>query len=356
MTINNIPPQTTISSVFTPVNSSFTRVGAPTGTNNYSKNDNKLKEKIIGDVLSALTITFFISPCLVIVDKSVVQRTVGTHTITQSIKETMSTMIKHPIKYLRSPMFLMMWGVYASTYSTANVLKTLIEHDQETSSHDAHRRSNGDTINNSEYTKVGSFLATTFVNSSLSLVKDRAYATMLGKPSIIGNAPKSFPLLTYGIWGLRDLTVIGSGFVLPEIMGKVLQEKNPKMDRKEALSISQMICPVAAQFVATPLQLLGLDIYNRPMKNMNMYHVIKERYNLIYTNFLPSLTVRFGRIIPGLGIGGVGNLYLRDSWRDMISQQENILFTSYSESNTMNANRAKQLVRTFTMKNVHTDE
>merc|ERR1712151_420705 len=96
-------------------------------------NNKKLKEKILGDILSAITITFFISPCLVIVDKSVVQRTVGTHTITQSIKETLGTMVKHPIKYLKSPMFLMMWGVYASTYSTANVFKTLIEHDNDTS-------------------------------------------------------------------------------------------------------------------------------------------------------------------------------------------------------------------------------
>merc|ERR1712151_37974 len=178
--------------------------------------------------------------------------------------------------------------------------------------------------------KVGSFLATTFVNSSLSLVKDRAYATMF-KPSSIGNvASKSFPLLTYGIWGLRDLTVIGSGFVLPEIMGKAIQENNPNMDRKEALSISQMICPVAAQLVATPLQLLGLDLYNRPMSNLNMYNVIKERSNLIYNNFLPSFTIRLGRIIPGLGIGG--------------------------DDNFMNMDRATQIVRTITMKNAHIDE
>jgi len=273
----------------------------------------------------------------------------------------MGTMVKHPIKYLKSPMFLMMWGVYASTYSTANVFKTLIEHDNDTSSFSScnyQKQTNHDsTSRNSEYIKVGSFLATTFVNSSLSLVKDRAYATMFVKPSSIGNvASKSFPLLTYGIWGLRDLTVIGSGFVLPEIMGKAIQENNPNMDRKEALSISQMICPVAAQLVATPLQLLGLDLYNRPMSNLNMYNVIKERSNLIYNNFLPSLTIRLGRIIPGLGIGGVGNLYLRDSWREMISnQQEHVLFTS-GDDNFMNMDRATQIVRTITMKNAHIDE
>jgi len=298
-------------------------------TTKYEKmTKNNLKEKLVGDVLSALTITFFVSPCLVIVDKSVVQKTAGTHTIIQSVKETIGMMIKTPVKFYRSPMFLMMWGVYASTYSTANILKTLIEHNETTSD------SRTKTSINTEYTKVGSFLATTFVNSSLSLMKDRAYATTLGKQT---STPKNFPMATFGIWVARDLTVIGSGFVLPEIMGKILQEKTD-MDRKEALTYSQMICPVAAQLVATPLQLLGLDIYNRPMSNTSFVNAVRDRSSLIYQNFFPSLTIRLGRIVPGLGIGGVGNLYLRDSWREMV------------EKESLYAERATDLVRTFTMK------
>ena len=156
----------------------------PTEKMTLTAQRNNLKEKLVGDVLSALTITFFVAPCLVIVDKSVVQKTAGTHTIIQSVKETMSMMIKNPVKYYRSPMFLMMWGVYASTYSTANILKTLIEHNEKSDRN----------VASTEYTKFGSFLATTFVNSSTSLIKDKAYAKMFGKPT----SPQKFPMTTFG--------------------------------------------------------------------------------------------------------------------------------------------------------------
>ena len=52
------------------------------------------------------------------VDKAIVQRAAGTHTILQSCVESLTSIFRNPVGYVKSPMFLMMWGVYASTYTT----------------------------------------------------------------------------------------------------------------------------------------------------------------------------------------------------------------------------------------------
>jgi len=272
-----------------------------------------LGENITGDVLSALAISICVAPFITIVDKAIVQRAAGSHTISKSILASVSNILRHPVAYFRSPMFLMMWGVYASTYTTANVFKTLTEHEEIISK----REKSEKPLPNADYWKFASFSMTTLVNSGTSLMKDRAYATMFGTSS----ASKSFPPVTYGLWGLRDCVVISSSFVFPEMMGKALQEKT-NMNRKEALSMSQMICPVAAQVIATPLQLLGLDLYNRPIRNIGLYATMKNRTNFVISNFYSVATARVARIAPAFGIGGIGNTYLRENWRDMLIKRE----------------------------------
>ena len=78
-------------------------------------------------------------------------------------------------------------------------------------------------------------------------------------------------------------------------MGKALQE-NANMDKKEALSISQVICPVAAQIIATPL-LLGLDMFNRPMRSTGIYATTQNRTNFVKSNFYSVATARVTRIV-----------------------------------------------------------
>ena len=77
-----------------------------------------LSSKLIGDVLVAFGVTFGMSPFVSIIDKSVVQRAAGTHSILQSGLESMTSILRNPYAYIKSPTFLMMWAVYAATYST----------------------------------------------------------------------------------------------------------------------------------------------------------------------------------------------------------------------------------------------
>lgn len=77
------------------------------------------------------------------------------------------------------------------------------------------------------------------------------------------------------------------------------------MSEAAALTIAQLSSPVLVQIVATPLHLLGLDLYNRPGIPMTerLCHLKK-----IYTH---SVLLRMLRFLPAFGIGGVVNIELR---------------------------------------------
>jgi hypothetical protein len=77
-----------------------------------------LLSKLAGDVVVACTVALGISPILTVIDKAIVQKAAGTHGVWQSSWNSIGNIVKNPGTYFRSPMFLMMWGVYASTYCT----------------------------------------------------------------------------------------------------------------------------------------------------------------------------------------------------------------------------------------------
>lgn len=268
-----------------------------------------LLSKLAGDVLVACTVTFAVSPFLTVIDKAIVQKAAGTHSVLQSSFESIVNIARNPGSYVRSPMFLMMWGVYASTYCTANCLKTIMEHED-------HKKESDQKTSN-EVGKFGVFAATTAVNSASSMVKDKFYARHFGSSTAASIVPKA----TYCLWGLRDCMVIGSSFILPDIFSSILAE-NTDMDRAAALKVSQLACPVAAQFVATPVQLLALDIYNRPLRKLSLGEVVTERLRFQTNNFASIVGARISRIFPAYGIGGIGNTYLRDKWRDQLLRKE----------------------------------
>mmetsp|Transcript_24665 Transcript_24665/g.36776 ORF Transcript_24665/g.36776 Transcript_24665/m.36776 type:complete len:361 (-) Transcript_24665:37-1119(-) len=279
-----------------------------------------LTDKIVGDVLVAAGITFGFSPFLAVVDKAITQRAAGTHTIARSSIETISSMARNPIDFVKSPSFLMMWGVYAATYTTANCLKTIVEHNdhleqrvREDSS--PKTQSNKDSSENT-ISKMGTtttFLGTTIVNSTTSIMKDRAYARMFGTSGVASKVPA----ITIGLWASRDAMVMGSSFMLPEIVSEILMDRT-SMTQQKSLSLSQFLCPVLTQVFATPLQLAGLDFYNRPMRKMSYAEAILERSRFIGQNFSNVMTARIVRMAPAYGIGGIGNTYFRNEWRNVL--------------------------------------
>lgn len=70
------------------------------------------------------------------------------------------------------------------------------------------------------------------------------------------------------------------------------------------MATMQLLVPVFSQVFATPIHLLGLDMYSHPNSTSRMSRI---RQNLGATTL-----VRCARIIPAFGVGLIANTGLRD--------------------------------------------
>lgn len=288
-----------------------------------------LPEKLLGDVIIAFSVTGVIAPFLTVVDKALVQRSVGSHTILSSGKESVMAMVRQPVTYFKSPTFLWMWATYALTYSAANSLRTWTEHQEYVAASrqriqvgagattaNTSGGGGGGTKNPSTSTTATLFVGVTIVNTSASLVKDRAYARMFGNA-----AAASVPPISYALWITRDFTVIGSSFILPGTVATMLQEST-SLKEKEALKIAQVVTPMVAQLIAGPLHFVGLDCYNRNLDHIPFKLQVAERTKFLASGFREVVAARMVRILPGYGVAGVWNTSLRGQWRDVLIRRQ----------------------------------
>jgi len=193
-------PSTT--TIVTTVQNSVTAAGQTATTSSTPDNCKNLRMKLFGDAAVAFSVTFCVSPFTQMIDRAIVEQAAGKHTIATSVLQSVSTIVHSPVAYARSPAFLLMWTVFACTYTTANSLKTIMEYQQaqmtrqrEATVVELRRRkprstretstamlalkptfvpsisSNSITLN-----KWSVFAGTTVVNSGLSLLRDTIYA------------------------------------------------------------------------------------------------------------------------------------------------------------------------------------
>mmetsp|Transcript_2611 Transcript_2611/g.6597 ORF Transcript_2611/g.6597 Transcript_2611/m.6597 type:complete len:318 (-) Transcript_2611:156-1109(-) len=167
---------------------------------------------------------------------------------------------------------------------------------------------------------TAAFLLTTAANSWAALCKDRAYAQLFGNhPN--GNATAlRVPRMSYGLWLCRDLTVIGSSFVLPPMVAKymdtvVLGSNNgdpTTPPSPQSLAAAQFLTPLTAQLVAGPLHYLGLDYATRPNCTL------PQRWASLRANLSSVISARMVRILPGYGVAGVWNQQGRQAWKEQV--------------------------------------
>jgi hypothetical protein len=69
----------------------------------------QLMDKLIGDVAIGVGVTFFVAPFLTVVDKAIVQRAAGSHSLWTSGLESLAVITRNPIRFMKSPTFLWMW-------------------------------------------------------------------------------------------------------------------------------------------------------------------------------------------------------------------------------------------------------
>mmetsp|Transcript_21764 Transcript_21764/g.60490 ORF Transcript_21764/g.60490 Transcript_21764/m.60490 type:complete len:277 (+) Transcript_21764:224-1054(+) len=250
---------------------------------------------LLGDVLSAAGASFAVSPFIMGVDKAIIQNASGTDSMLSSLRKTFTEILLRPHALLRRPELYFVWGVYSATYVAANITDSMCE----AAEMDA---------------TVPKFLSATAVNMGAGMAKDRALARMFGS-----GLPRPMAWSSFGMFAIRDALTIAASFSLPAQLAKRLQEPPNNADAS-VLSMgmgpttsnvaAQLMLPMGVQFLSPPPHLLGLDIYNNPKRAST------ARLSFVASQLPSSTLARMGRICPAFGIGGLGNKYLRTSFRE----------------------------------------
>ena len=153
------------------------------------------------------------------------------------------------------------------------------------------------------------FLISATINTGLGIMKDRYLAT------IFGSGVPNFPKISYALFAARDSFIVGASFNGPIILTPYIEE-NTGWTRDRSEMLAQLICPGMAQFVGTPLHLIGLDYYNRPDISF------RARLDGLFWRTLEPLAVRICRQVYVFGLGGI------------LVKQTNKLFGFYEPTST----------------------
>ncbi|CAI5710607.1 hypothetical protein KXD40_006217 [Peronospora effusa] len=251
---------------------------------NQSPGPAKLVKQLMVDTAAAMAASLGVAPFITIVDRAIIENASGARPLGRGIKELSISFLKNPLRFVGKREFHIVFGLYTATYMAANAVDSVCEYIE--------------TDN-----QMPKFIGTTAVNMSLCIAKDRAFARMFG---VI--APAAFPLASIGLFAVRDSMTCAASFNAPKVLAKKIED-NKLMDKSNAGTFAQLICPAAVQFISTPLHLLGLDLYN------NKGHTMTQHASLVRREYVKSVLARVGRIGPAFGVGGVGNAYFRNIFR-----------------------------------------
>lgn len=244
---------------------------------------------ILSDVLAAGATAFCVAPAISILDQAIVQNASGTKTLSASLKESVASMVKRPATFIRSPAFLLLWGVYGGTYIAVNVATTYCD---KTKATDQQRH-------------MIKFAGVSTVNLGLNVSKDRAFATMFGS-----GVPRPVPLKSIGAFALRDSMTVFASFNLAPVVAESFAGAEAAAVGSSARTIAQLVCPVAMQWLSSPLHLLGLNWYNQP-------GATGERLSFVQREYLATAMARSARIFPAFGIAPLINAPLRNFTRSV---------------------------------------
>ena len=237
----------------------------------------RLGVECVAGVLSA----FSVAPAISIVDKAIVSNASGLEPLLPCMINGIKSLFTNPLAFLRQPSFLFIWGVYSGTYIVANSTEAICEYKNKAPF----------------YPK---FLASSFANVTLSVLKDKAFARMFG----VG-AAKPLPARSYALFATRDSMTILASFSLPGPLSLMMQERcacTPLF----ADNMAQLFTPVTMQIFSAPLHLHGLDLYNRGGALS-----VSDRIDFIKQEYVKTTLARMARIFPAFGIGGVLNKFIR---------------------------------------------
>lgn len=217
--------------------------------------------------------------------------------LAQALKTNILCSLRHPRLFFGTKPFSIIWTLYAATYTTANTVETTARHV---------------TLKADELlVQSVTFLSTILVNVPLGVWKDVRFVQMFGRPSAPTASTSSpptvqrprFPRTVAATFLIRDAITIFGAVNLPPIVSASLPEEtfsNPLLK----MATMQLLVPVFSQVFATPIHLLGLDMYSHPNS--------AARASRIRQNLGATTLVRCARIIPAFGVGLIANTGLRN--------------------------------------------
>ena len=254
------------------------------------------------EIIAASASSCAIAPLVAVIDQAITSNASGRERMLTSVLNSVRFMCTSPVRFMKSPSVLIMFGVYAGTYSMANLVDASFELYGQGQSN-AH-----------ESTKMAAVSAT---NISLINAKDIAFARLFGQgPS------RPFPRISMGLFMVRDSCTIAATF--SPIPGLVSKHMLQPLGVASPDTLAMLLTPMSVQALSAPLHLLGLDLYNR--NNVAW----KDRLAFIRREFVSTAIFRMARALPAFGLGGVINKHLRSQGKQFLSPNSPGLMSSES--------------------------
>jgi hypothetical protein len=245
----------------------------------------ELRADFLAGAAAGAAAGFAVAPIASAVDKALAENASGRASLGESFVGTMREAFCRPAVYFRSPAFAYIWLVYGSTYAAANFVDAACA-----------KRKVDPTM--------PKWLATSTVNTSTSISKDRAFARLFGT-----SVPVSVPMGSYASWLGRDVVSMGVVFTLPPVVGKKIA--GVAGSERAGTVAAQFCLPLVMQFLTTPLYLLGYEIYNNPKG------AAADRLKFLQKDYFKNVGMRMMRMVPPWSVGTTGNRELKAYLRRM---------------------------------------
>jgi len=223
------------------------------------------------ELFSALTSAFIVTPIMTIIDTSVIYSQIYKLNFKNSMIKTFNYYSKNKINFKKP--FNIMFLVYSSTYSTANLTELYCKK------------------NNIDY-NIPTLFLTSIINILTIGYKDKEYS------KIFNNNFNRFPKSSYGLFAIRDIITIYSCFIFKNDCINYLSNYTQK---NTANFISSILIPISAQTISCPLHILAIDLYKNPNSTFT------QRYNIIKSMYKQVCLGRIIRVIPAFCFGGFIN-------------------------------------------------
>lgn len=222
-----------------------------------------------------------------------------------------------PKSFFLSRPFGIVWTLYAGTYIAANATGTLTR-----------------DLGSDAVAKAAIFLVTTATNVPLGCWKDVRFAQTymanyvppVGNNSVVPKqaaqsctpkAPSPVDMAAPALRGrlkgpaliflARDAVTIFGSFTLAPRVAELIPDSVAASQHAKS-TLSQLTVPALSQIVATPIHLLGLDLYHKQRGG----YMLATRLESIKPLLPSTIAIRCLRILPAYGFGVIANTKLRN--------------------------------------------